>query len=133
MKKNTNTGLLVLRISVGALMLLHGLGKLNGGLEFISGVLESKGLPGFIAYGVLVGEILAPFAIIIGYRTRIAAAILAINCLVAIFMVHNNTIFSLSESGGWSLELIGMFLFGAIALLFTGGGKYSISNKKIWD
>jgi len=133
MKKNTNTGLLVLRISVGVLMLLHGIGKFNGGFEFISGVLESKGLPGFFAYGTLIGEILAPAAIIIGYRTRIAAAILAFNCFVAIFMVHSNTIFSLSESGGWSLELIGMFLLGAITLLFTGAGKYSISTKSIWD
>jgi putative oxidoreductase len=41
-------------------MLFHGLHKLFGGVG-ISGMLVEKGLPGFIAYGVLIGEVVAPF------------------------------------------------------------------------
>ncbi len=133
MKINKDLGILILRISIGALMLLHGMGKLNGGLGFIQGMLSEKGLPSFFAYGTLVGEILAPLAIIIGFRTRIASTIFAFNCLVAILLVHSNEIFSLNEHGGWTIELLGLYLFGAIALFFTRAGKYAISKNNAWD
>ncbi len=133
MKKNTDIGLLILRLSLGILMLLHGLAKLGGGLGFIKGMLSDMGIPSFIAYGVLVGEILAPLAIIIGFRTRIAAAIYAFNCLVAILMVHSQDIFKLSEHGGWAIELLGLYLFGALTLVFTGAGKFAIFKSNQWD
>lgn len=133
MKKNTDAGLLVTRLSIGVLMLLHGLAKLIGGIGFIKGMIAQLGLPEFLAYGVLVGEILAPIAVIIGIRTRLASAIFAINCLVAIFMAHSNDIFSLGKHGGWAIELLGLYLLGAIALFFTGGGKYAISINNTWD
>lgn len=131
--KNNNLGLLFIRLSVGILMLFHGIAKLGHGVSFISGMLESKGLPGFIAYGVFIGEIIAPLAITLGYRTRLAALILITNMLVIIFMAHPGDIFAISETGGWKLELVGFYLFGSIALLFTGAGKYSISSKSKWD
>ncbi|MCW3786629.1 DoxX family protein [Plebeiibacterium sediminum] len=133
MTKNINVGLLVLRVSVGLLMLLHGFAKLVGGIGFIQGMLESKGLPGFIAYGVLVGEVLAPLALIVGFRTRIAAAIFAFNTLVAMLLAHSQQIFSMGEHGGWAVELLGLYLFGAVALIFTGGGNIALSSKNKWD
>lgn len=57
-------------------MLLHGIAKLTHGIDFI------KSVAGVFAYGVYVGEVLAPIAILIGFRTRIAAAVYAVNCLV---------------------------------------------------
>ena len=133
MRRNNDLGLLVLRMTLGILMLIHGLAKLSGGLHFIQSMLESKGLPGFISYGVLIGEVLAPIAIIIGFRTRIASSILAFNCLVAILLAHQNDLFTISSHGGWAAELIGLYLFGALVLIFTGGGKYTISSKNNWD
>ncbi|MEL1254549.1 DoxX family protein [Flavobacterium sp. DGU38] len=133
MRKNNDFGLLILRITIGLLMLLHGLAKFGGGLEFISGMLVEKGLPGFFAYGVLVGEILAPIAILIGFRTRLAALIFAFNCLVAVLMAHSADIFKLSEHGGWALELLGLYFFTALALFFTGGGKLAVSKSSSWD
>lgn len=133
MKKNNDFGLLILRITIGFLMLLHGISKFKDGLDFISGMLVEKGLPGFFAYGVIVGEVLAPILIIIGFRTRIAALILAFNCLVAVLMAHSQDIFKISDHGGWELELLGLYFFTAIALFFTGGGKFSISKKNNWD
>lgn len=133
MKKNTDTGLLILRLVIGVLMLLHGFGKLGGGLEFIKGMLSQKGLPSFIAYGVIVGEVIAPIAIIIGYRTRIAASIYAINCLAAILLVHAQDIFKMGEHGGWAIELLGLYLFGSLVLFFSGGGKYALSKTNNWD
>jgi len=43
------------------------------------------------------------------------------------------SIFTMSSMGGWSNELLGLFMFGALALLFTGGGKFALSKKYMWD
>ena len=55
MLSHEDFGKLLLRLAVGGLMLFHGLHKLIGGVDGISAMLVAKGLPGFIAYGVLVG------------------------------------------------------------------------------
>lgn len=133
LEKNNDLGLLILRLSVGGLMLLHGISKLVHGAGFIEQVVEGAGLPTFISYGVYIGEVLMPLLIIIGLVTRGAALIFAFNCLVAALLVHAHEIFSLNEQGGWTVELLGLFFFGAIVLVFTGGGKYAVSNKYLWD
>ncbi|WP_322996383.1 DoxX family protein [Castellaniella sp.] len=121
-------GKLVLRLSLGILILLHGLSKL-GGVDWISGMLQSHGLPGFIAYGVYIGEILAPVLLIIGIWARIGALVVAINMLFVIGLVHMNELFTLGKSGAWALELQGMFLFGAIAVALLGAGGYSLGGR----
>ncbi|MCI9843743.1 DoxX family protein [Flavobacterium pectinovorum] len=133
MRKNNDLGLLILRITISLLMLLHGIAKFSGGLEFIKTMLAEKGIPDFIAYGVLVGEILAPIAILIGFRTRIAAAVYAFNCLVAVLMAHSSEIFSMGEHGGWAIELLGLYFFGALTLFFTGAGNIAVSKNNQWD
>lgn len=132
-EKNVDLGLLILRLSVGVLMLLHGVAKLLHGVGGIEQAVETSGLPVFVTYGVYVGEVIAPLLIIVGYATRPAALVLAFNCVVAALMVHANDIFSLSPQGGWAIELLGLFFFGSLALVFTGGGKYALSNKYFWD
>lgn len=128
-----NTGLLILRLSVGVLMLLHGISKVINGLGWIKESLASMGVPEFVAYGVLVGEILAPLFIIIGFRTRAFAAIFMFNMVVAIAMAHTADIFSLSNTGGWSIELPALYLLAALSLVFTGAGKYAVSSSKRFD
>jgi putative oxidoreductase len=132
MNKNTDLGLLILRISVGALMLFHGIAKLSG-VSFIEGMLEGKGLPSFLAYGVYITEIVAPILILIGYRTRLASLAFIFGLLFATALVHSADIFSLNQNGGWELELIGLFLLGALSLFFTGSGKYAASTTNNWD
>lgn len=106
---------------------------MSGGLDFIQSMLESKNIPIFIGYGVLIGEVLAPLVIVVGFRTRIASSILAFNCLVAMLLAHQNDLFTISQHGGWAVELLGLYLFGAVTLFFTGGGKYAISSQNNWD
>jgi putative oxidoreductase len=132
MYKNTDLGLLFVRIAVGALMLLHGIAKI-GQTTFIEGMLADKGLPAIMAYGVYLTEIVAPLLILVGFRTRLAAIAYVFGILFIIFLVHANAIFSLNENGGWAIELLGLYLFGAVALFFTGGGKYAISATSAWD
>jgi len=125
--KNTDLGLLLLRISTGGLMLFHGVSKLIHGISFL---VENMGAFG---YAVYIGEVLAPIAILIGFRTRIAAVLLAVTCVVAVATAHAQEIFTISEHGGYALELLMLYLFGALALFFTGAGKYAVSKTNKWD
>lgn len=133
LNKNIDLGLLILRLSVGVLMLLHGISKLIHGADGIEQMIAASGLPLFIAYGVYIGEVIAPLFIIFGYGTRIAAAVLVFNMLVAVGMAHAGDVFTLTEAGGWAIELQGLYIFGALALVFTGAGKYALSSKHLWD
>lgn len=133
LEKNIDLGLLMIRLSVGGLMLLHGISKIINGVGFIEQVVVGAGLPSFVTYGVYVGEVIVPILLVIGLATRISALIFAVNCLVATLLVHVQDIFTLNEQGGWTLELLGLFFVGALALVFTGGGRYAVSNKYIWD
>lgn len=133
MNIGTSIGILIMRLSIGGLMLLHGVSKLIHGISPIEGMVEAAGMPAFVAYGVYIGEVLAPLLIILGIATRISALVFAVNCLVAMFMVHCNDILTLTPQGGWGVELLGLYLFGSIALIFTGGGQLAISKKYPWD
>lgn len=128
-QNNQDFGKLILRLSLGLFVLLHGVAKITGGIGFITQVVQDAGLPGFVAYGVYVGEIVAPVMVILGLYARIGAAIVALNMLFAIFLVHTAELFALGQNGGWALELQGMFLFGAIAIALLGPGRFSVNNK----
>ncbi|MFC3716927.1 DoxX family protein [Luteimonas soli] len=122
-------GKLVLRIALGALILLHGISKLKTGLGPIEGMVVSYGLPGFFAYGALVGEVLAPLMLLFGFYARIGAVIVAINMLFAFGLAHMGQLGQLNDQGGWALELQGMFLFTAIAIALIGPGRYAINQR----
>ena len=122
-------GKLVLRIALGALILLHGISKLKTGLGPIEGMVVSYGLPGFFAYGALVGEVLAPLMLLFGFYARIGAVIVAINMLFAFALAHMGQLGQLNAQGGWALELQGMFLFTAIAIALVGPGRYAINQR----
>ena len=126
---NENIGKLILRLSLGGLILMHGISKLTGGIGFISDTVTGAGLPAFLAYGVYVGEVLAPLLLIAGFYSRIGAGLIAVNMLFAIGLVHGAEFFTLNQTGGWALELQGMFLFTAIALVLIGPGQYRINDR----
>jgi putative oxidoreductase len=124
-----DTGKLVLRLTLGILILLHGIAKITGGISGIEGMLTGHGLPAFIAYGAYIGEVLAPILLIVGFYSRIAAAVIAFNMVVAIALAHANDLFTLGKQGGWALELQGMFLFTAIAIALIGPGRFGINRR----
>lgn len=123
-------GKLLLRVALGVLILLHGIAKVMGGPAFIMELLTKNGLPAQLGYLVYVGEVLAPLLVIIGLWTRPAALVIAINMVVAIALVHMPELLTLSQTGGWALELQGMFLFGALAVAMLGAGRLSAGG--IW-
>src|SRR5690606_24563406 len=119
-------GKLVLRLNLGILLLLHGLSKLDGGVARIGNALAAHGLPSYIAYGAYLGEVLAPVLLILGIYTRLGGLLALINMLFAIGLVHMNHLFSIGQSGGWSLELQGFFLFNSLAVMLLGAGSHSL-------
>lgn len=124
-----DTGKLILRLTLGILLLLHGIAKLRYGVSGIAGMLTSHGLPGFLIYGVFVGEIIAPLLVIFGLYARIGALLITFNMVVAIALAHTSQLRDISESGGWALELQGFFLFTAIAVALIGPGKFGINRQ----
>ena len=121
-------GKLVLRLSLGTLLLLHGIAKVIGGPASILALVEKTGLPPSLGYFVYVGEVLAPLLVIVGVWTRAAAAVIAINMAAAVYLVHRGDLLTFSKSGGWALELQGMFFFAAVAVMLLGAGRFSVGG-----
>lgn len=122
-------GKLIMRLTLGILILFHGVHKVQHGIEPIRGMVQSIGLPPDLALGVFLGEVLGPVLLIVGFYARIGAGLIFINMVVAIWLAHFQELFALSEHGGWALELQGMFLFTALALMVTGPGRLSINRR----
>lgn len=126
---NESVGKLILRLALGTLILLHGIAKVRSGLGGITGMVTAMGLPAALAYGVYVGEIVAPLMVIAGWYTRIGAALIAINMVFAFLLAHRTQLTDLSNNGGWALELQGMYLFTAIALALLGPGRHGVNDR----
>ncbi|CAG0942576.1 hypothetical protein GPROT2_01799 [Gammaproteobacteria bacterium] len=122
-------GKLILRLALGILILLHGLHKLRTGIGPITGMVTGAGLPAVLAYGVYVGEVVAPLLVIAGWYASIGAALIAVNMLFAFGLVHRADLLVLGPAGGWALELQGMFLFAALALALLGPGRHSLNGR----
>lgn len=116
-------GLFILRWVIAGSMLLHGLSKLLHGLGSIQGMLTAAGLPAFIAYGVLIGEVVAPLLVLANRWVVPAALVMAFNMVVAVALVHPSQIFTLGKTGGWALELQGLYFFGSVAIAFLAPRK----------
>lgn len=123
-----DTGKLILRLALGVLMLLHGMSKLINGVDGIVGMVTGFGLPAAIAYGVYLGEVIGPLLVIVGLYTRAGALLIAGNMLFALLLAHRAELFTLAPTGGWALELQAMFLFGAVAVLLLGAGRFSVGG-----
>ncbi|NTV05115.1 MAG: DoxX family protein [Chlorobiaceae bacterium] len=125
---NSDVGKLLLRVSVGTLMLFHGVNKLQHGYGFVEQMLLKAGFPGYLSHGILVGELLAPFFMVLGLYTRQAALIQAFVMVMAIYLVHTKELFSVTAHGGYALELPILYLFGSLAVFFLGAGRFSVSR-----
>jgi putative oxidoreductase len=124
-----DVGKLILRLTLGGLLILHGIHKIQHGIGGIEDLVTAKGLPGFVAYGVYVGEVLAPALLIVGFLTRFAGLAVAINLGVAVWLAHTGLLGQFSRSGGYALELQALYLLGGLALLFLGGGRFSVDGR----
>ena len=121
-------GRLILRVSVGVLVLLHGIAKVTSGPAFVMKVVAAAGLPSAVAYLVYLGEVVAPVLLILGLWTRLAALIVAASVTIAVLLAKPAQILALANTGGWAVELEGMFVLAALAIAFLGAGRYSVGG-----
>lgn len=123
MNKNlSDLGLLILRVSFSVLMLTHGVPKLSK--LFISPIAFPDPLgvgSGLSLVLTLIGELIAPIFIIIGFKTKIAAIPAAITMFVAAFVVHFNDPIETKEKAL-------LYFFAFFVILLAGSGKFSVDG-----
>ncbi len=116
--------LFILRCGFGGAMLTHGYPKMmklfNGDFGFADplGIGE---MPSLIL--AVLGEVVAPIFLILGWKTRLAAIPAAITMGVAAFIVHGDDPFSKQEKAI-------LYMFGFIAIALLGAGKFSIDGRR---
>jgi len=123
-------GALALRVPVGIIFAAHGAQKLFGwfggyGLQGTGAWMDSIGLAPGVLMAFLAGaaEFFGGLALILGLLTRPAAAALAFAMLIAIFSVHFQHGFFMSNNG---YEFALALLAASVSLLFSGAGKVSV-------
>ena len=121
-------GRLVLRLTLGILILFHGVAKITGGIAFVTGGVEKAGFPGALAYLVYIGEVIGPLLVIFGLWTSIGALFILVNMIVAVLVAHTSQLTLIAKSGGYQLELQAMYLFSAVAVALLGAGRYRIGG-----
>lgn len=116
----------VLRITLGVILIAHALLKiLVFTLPGTAGFFASQGFPGWMAYPVVLIELLGGAAMMAGFQTRLAA-IAAIPVLLGALLVHaaNGWLFT-SQNGGWEYPALLVVLAVVVALL--GDGAFSLA------
>jgi len=125
---NQDLAKLLLRVTCGGILLFHGWHKVFVEIDHVKVMVNNAGLPEVLAYGNLMGEFIAPIMVLIGFKTRIAALIIAFNMLMSILIGHRDIIFSVNDFGGWMIETNMLYMMTAVVLFFTGAGRYSVSR-----
>jgi len=121
----TDAGLLILRLSAGAIFIVHGWAKYTLGVAGVTGFLTSLGfpIPGIFAVILIATEIIGGVALITGTWTRLAALLTGFVALIATVTVHLANGFMVS-GGGYEFALL--LAAVCLTLLTTGAGKYAV-------
>ena len=85
----TNILDLVGRVFISLVFLLSGINKI-GNYEGSVGWMETFGMPGIFLIPAIILEIVAPILIIIGYKVKIAAALLSVFCIATAIIFHTD-------------------------------------------
>lgn len=114
---------LILRLGFSCLMITHGYAKLTGFLSGDHSFSDPIGIGEELSYFLTIcAEFGCSILLILGLGTRLALLPLIFTMLVVIFIVHAKDAFDVKEHAL-------LFLFGYIALLLTGPGRFSVDNK----
>lgn len=123
---------LLLRITLGGLLFFHGWHKVLAGTGAIQGMLEAQGIPGFIGYGVLIGEVVAPILLVLGILCRLSALSIFFTMIVAWLLVGTGKTFTLTPVGAWGIEDLVYYAMAAVVVMLLGCGRYSVMSNPEW-
>ena len=113
------------RILISTLFFLNGIFKINN-YDGSIGWMESFGIPGILIIPAIILEIVGPILIVVGYQTRIAAALLSLFCLATAIIFHNN----LADQIQFTSFLKNVALAGGFLFIAVNGTKgFSIQKK----
>ena len=124
-------GKLILRVTVGGLLLFHGMHKLLNGIEPIKAMVAAHDIPDALAYGVYLGEIVGPVMVILGLFSRLGGALIVVNMAMAVALAGMGQLFAFNATGGYALELEAFYLFGALSVVLLGAGRYSVGSRRL--
>ena len=116
----------IARISISTLFLLNGIFKINN-YEGTVGWMESFGMPGVLLIPAIILEIIAPILLIVGYKTKLAAAALGLFCLATAIIFHND----FGNQTQLTAFLKNIALMGGFLFLFMNGAKDFSLDKKL--
>ena len=147
-----------LSISLGILLLFHGMHKLLHGTEQIQQMIIDTYSPArhfgscgfcmsefmqrtmptdfyapniqYITWGVYLGEVVAPLFLIFGHYIRVVSAIVALNMVAVIFFAYQDSLLSLKANGAWAVETPMLYLVIAITLMLSKTSLPSLSKQK---
>ena len=113
------------RIFISLIFLIAGVGKIFN-YEGTIGYMESFGVPGYLLIPAIIIEILFPLLVIIGYKTKLAAIILALFTLSLAIIFHTD----FSNQMQLMSFLKNFAIAGGFLIIFVrGAGKYSIDQR----
>jgi putative oxidoreductase len=116
--------LLMMRATLGIIMVVHGYHKVFGGLGHFTQTVAGLGLPAWLAYVSAFTEFLGGLLILAGFFIRAAAFAICIDLAVAIWKVHWHN--GLTADHGVEFPLAVATL--AFALIFFGSGPISLDH-----
>jgi len=116
-----------IRAAMGTIFIVHSLKKFDPGFQ--EGMVN-MGLPPEMQLPLALAEFIGGICLVIGVLTRVAASIMAVILLGAIFHIRWENGFFISD-GGWEWDLI--MLAAVLTIIVAGPGRISISHlaKKI--
>ena len=117
---------LIGRILISALFLISAYDKIfsiDGSMSWMEGF----GIPGVLLYPTIALEIILPLCIIIGYKARIIAGLLAIFCLATAIIFHMDFVDPMQKIAFLkNVGLAGGFLF----IVANGTKEWAVDKKK---
>lgn len=121
----TQYSLLAARLLLAILFIIAGIGKLAD-VDGFAGFMASGGVPAFLAWPVVLFEILGGLAILIGLQTRVVALALGVFCLLSGILYH----FDPADQMQMTLLFKNLGLAGGFLLLsITGPGTLSVDAR----
>jgi len=119
--------LLLMRLSLGCIMTVHGYHKVFGGLQHFAHMVGGMGIPAWLGYLAAFTELLGGLLLIVGFFTRPAALAICIDLTVAIWKVHlHNGLLGSPDRPGFEFPLAAATL--AFALIFFGAGPIAVDH-----